>query len=228
MLTLMTRVAPFVWQADEQGRLRQIDQAWLEYTGFSQEQALQLGWLHVLHKDDIQLYSRTWQDALTQGFFEFECRVRNAQGHYRWFLARAERDASASNPHWNGTLTDIHDLKTRAEQMIQEAGIAVIEFNADHRLHFMTREAQTLLGPSLQVGQPWSEVLRVLLEERTIERLGEPTSPANASFTELELGPIQASFKVCPNRHSGLTIYVRGEKLKPVYQKARASLSAVS
>jgi PAS domain S-box-containing protein len=224
----MKRVLPFQWQADEQGRWLQTDAGWLEYTGLNPKEITEFGWFSALHQEDIQTYLITWQDALTQGFFELECRIRDAQGRYRWFLARAERNASASAPCWNGTLTDIHDLKTRADQMLQDAGIAVIEFNADHRLQFMTREAQTLLGSSLRVGQTWSEVVSALFEERIIERLGEPTPPAKASFTELELGAIQASFKVRPNLHGGLTIQVRGEKLKPVYQKARAAISAVS
>jgi PAS domain S-box-containing protein len=224
----MIRAIPFQWRADEQGRWTQTDAAWLEHTGLSDQEALDFGWLRALHQDDTQLYLASWQNALSDGFFELECRMRDARGQYRWFLARAERDATRAGTQWNGTLTDIHSLKTRADRIIGDAGIAVIEFSADHRLQFMTREAQTLLGSSLRAGQAWSEVVSALLEERTIERLREPTPPANSSFTELELGPIDASFKIRPNIHGGLTIYVRGEKLKPIDQKARATISALS
>ena len=55
-----------------------------------------------------------WQHATaTIGTYSLECRLRRADGVYRWWLIRGVplRDAAGNVLKWFGTCTDIHDLK---------------------------------------------------------------------------------------------------------------------
>ena len=68
-----------------------------------------------------------WQRATaTAGAYALECRLRPAEGVYRWWLVRGvpQRDAAGTVLKWFGTYTDIHDLKL-AELEISRANLAL-------------------------------------------------------------------------------------------------------
>ena len=64
-----------------------------------------------------------WRAALTTGQpYELECRIRSADGSYRWTVSRATalRDEDNRIVRWYGTLTDIEDRR-RAEETLRQA-----------------------------------------------------------------------------------------------------------
>jgi C4-dicarboxylate-specific signal transduction histidine kinase len=64
-----------------------------------------------------------WRAALTTGEpYELECRIRSADGSYRWTVSRATalRDGDNRIVRWYGTLTDIEDRR-RAEETLRQA-----------------------------------------------------------------------------------------------------------
>lgn len=77
----------------------------------------------VLHPDDRERHLQHWANSSRTGVvFENECRMRMADGSYRWFVVRAfpVRDANGTVVRWMGSAADIDDRK-RVEQALRAA-----------------------------------------------------------------------------------------------------------
>lgn len=101
-----------LWRARPDMSFEYVSRHWLEFTGFSQEQALGNGWSRGVHPEDLP----RWLDACLAAFdahapFEVEYRLRRRDGEYRWVLDRgrpifSERGAFTG---FAGACVEIHD-----------------------------------------------------------------------------------------------------------------------
>src|ERR1700675_4184581 len=99
-----------------------IAQSFLDYVGLSKEQWLNWGWMDVTHPEDVDGAVQGFRAALASGKkFEYEQRIRHADGTYRWFLGRNVplRNEKGTIVKWYGTLLDIDDRK-RAELKLRQ------------------------------------------------------------------------------------------------------------
>ncbi len=112
-----------VWSAAPDGAADFFNQHYLEYVGFSAEQARGWAWTAAVHPDDTNGLATTWQRSLATGApGEAEARMRRHDGEYRWFLFRASalRDDAGNIVKWYGVNADIEDRK-RAEAELRRA-----------------------------------------------------------------------------------------------------------
>jgi PAS domain S-box-containing protein len=110
------------WRARADGFTEYVNKRWLDYTGFSLDQALGWGWLASIHPDDVPRLRDIWGKVLaSEKSGEVEARMRRYDGSYRWFIIRADplRDDSGAVVAWYGTNSDIED-RTRALARLQE------------------------------------------------------------------------------------------------------------
>ena len=114
----MTDAMPhIVWTMQADGSYTYFNEKWLAYTGLSLADSLQNGWVQVLHPDDRARIARLSEQAMTHlQTGESECRLRRADGSYRWMLGRAapQCDEAGLVTQWLGTFTDIDELKQTA------------------------------------------------------------------------------------------------------------------
>jgi PAS domain S-box-containing protein len=104
------------------GNLDFFNQPWLEYVGVPMEQLLGWGWTNSIHPDDVAGIVAKWRACLASGDpFEYEARVRRADGEYRWMAHRkvALRDERGNIIKWYGSSIDIEDIK-RAEERVRK------------------------------------------------------------------------------------------------------------
>lgn len=116
--TLTDAVPQLIWSNDEQGKANYFNQRWYEYSGLTYEQSFEKGWEAIVHPDDALASLDKWQEALSAGeTFDTEYRLRNAAGHYGWFVGRNVplKDDSGKIIGWFGSATDINDLKNAEE-----------------------------------------------------------------------------------------------------------------
>jgi PAS domain S-box-containing protein len=117
----LTELAPaIVWFGNPDGSLSYLNDRWYAYTGQTPEQALPLGWVEVIHPDDLPGLLEAWEEARTRGvLYDTEARLRRRDGAYRWFLMRAEplRDENNRIVGWLGSDSDIHDRKATEEAL---------------------------------------------------------------------------------------------------------------
>ncbi|HTB51808.1 MAG TPA: PAS domain S-box protein [Ferruginibacter sp.] len=118
---LLTNVMPqFIWIADPQGNLYYFNQSVYQYSGLNEREAMNGGWLKIIHPDDKEENIKKWAQSIATGEdFILEHRFRKYNGDYRWQLSRAvpHKDSSGRIQMWIGTSTDIHDQKVSSEQL---------------------------------------------------------------------------------------------------------------
>ncbi|MEJ0020079.1 MAG: PAS domain-containing protein [Acetobacteraceae bacterium] len=103
-----------VWSALPDGSDIYLNRRQLDYAGES------VGFEAIVHPDDRAEHNKTWAAAVRTGEpWEVECRLRRADGSYRWFLVRAEplRDDGGRIVRWFGINTDINDLRIAQQQL---------------------------------------------------------------------------------------------------------------
>ncbi len=118
--TLAEAMPQIVWITRADGWVLYFNQRWMDYTGLTLEQSLGDGWTEPFHPDDRQRSWDAWRHATaTEGTYALECRLRAADGSYRWWLTRGvpQRDAGGQVLKWFGTCTDIHDMKLATESL---------------------------------------------------------------------------------------------------------------
>ena len=107
-----------VWRMQPDGRHTYFNQRWLDYSGATLQGSLADGWSRFIHPDDRAQLAAHWTQARGgHDACEMQCRLRRADGSYRWMLVRTvpQRDADGQPAGWVGTLTDIDELKRHAE-----------------------------------------------------------------------------------------------------------------
>jgi PAS domain S-box-containing protein len=121
--TLAEAVPQIVWITRPDGWNTYFNQQWVAYTGLTLEQSRGHGWNIPFHPEDRQRAWDAWQRAVqTDGVYSLECRLRRADGVYRWWLIRGVslHDQNGQVINWFGTCTDVDDIK-RTEEALRRA-----------------------------------------------------------------------------------------------------------
>ncbi len=95
----------------------------MDYTGLTLDESYGHGWNIPFHPDDKQRAWDAWKRATQHDeTYLLECRLRRADGVYRWWLIHGAplRDANGEIQKWFGTCTDIEELK-QAEMALRES-----------------------------------------------------------------------------------------------------------
>jgi formate hydrogenlyase transcriptional activator len=112
------------------GYLDYFNKRWLEYFGATLEQVSGWNWRDFIHAEDVEGIVARWLACLASGeIFEYETRVRRADGEYRWmFHCKVPlRDGRGNIVKWYGSSLDIDERKTaeaavrRSEAYLAEA-----------------------------------------------------------------------------------------------------------
>ena len=70
-----------VWTADKSGRVDFLNDQWYQFTGATEEESLDFGWVNVLHPDDVERCADIWGRALeNEMLYEVELRYRRKDG----------------------------------------------------------------------------------------------------------------------------------------------------
>ena len=151
-----------------------VSRAWLEFTGFSADQAKGDGWSRVVHAEDLA----RWLDSSVRAFdarepFEVEYRMRRHDGEYRWVLDRAAPMYAGDGLFlgYVGACVDIHERK-RAEHSLARS------LERERKLRMATEEASRAkdgflaamladVQPPTQAIATWSAHLREQLPPGT-------------------------------------------------------------
>ena len=129
-----------LWTAEPDGRIDYCNRATLDYLGCTPEQLGRDGWAAQAHPDDRAVLETRWRQALAgEGRFEAQCRIRSADGRYRWHVIRANalEDGQGGVQKWFGSNADIDDI-LQARAAAEDAARAKAAF-----LSSMSHEIRT-------------------------------------------------------------------------------------
>ena len=112
-----------LWRARPDLSCEYASPAWLQFTGYSAEQALGDGWSRVVHAEDLA----RWLDTCVRAFdgrepFEVEYRMRRRDGEYRWVIDRAAPRFGSNGLFlgYAGVVTDSDERKRRELWLARE------------------------------------------------------------------------------------------------------------
>jgi PAS domain S-box-containing protein len=127
---LVDSIPSLIHTARSDGYLDYFNKPWLEYFGATLEQVSGWNWTAFIHPEDVEGIVARWRACLASGeIFEYETRVRRADGEYRWmFHCKVPlRDGRGNIVKWYGSSLDIDGRKTaeaavrRSEAYLAEA-----------------------------------------------------------------------------------------------------------
>lgn len=86
-----------VWTTHDDGRCDFVNSCWRDYTGLGAAATLDHGWQNAIHPGDLPAFLQSWTRIRESGVSaEIDCRLRRADGEYRWFVFRPSLLAEAS------------------------------------------------------------------------------------------------------------------------------------
>ncbi|HWY58637.1 MAG TPA: PAS domain-containing protein [Terriglobales bacterium] len=113
-------IPALIHTARPDGYIDYFNNRWLEYLGVTLNEVAGWKWTAVIHAEDVEGILARWRACLITGeIFEYETRVRGANGEYRWMFHRKVplRDGNGSIVKWYGSSMDIHERKTAEEAL---------------------------------------------------------------------------------------------------------------
>jgi PAS domain S-box-containing protein len=120
-LRLLIETLPaMVWRTTADGEPDYINKRYADYLGKPLAALAQPNRGEIVHPDDVATASREWSWARkTETPIDTTCRLRKADGAYRWFHVHAEplRDEDGHVVRWYGVNVDIDDLKKAEEAL---------------------------------------------------------------------------------------------------------------
>jgi PAS domain S-box-containing protein len=117
---IMDSMPQKVFTAKPNGDRDYLNPQWMEFIGQPLAAIRNWGWTNYIHPDDRERTASAWRETLDSGEpFQFEYRLRGADGKYRWHISRAKpmRNPEGQIIMWIGSSTDIHDLKQAEEEL---------------------------------------------------------------------------------------------------------------
>ena len=139
-----------------------VNKRWHDYIGATSEESTNGQWMAVIHPDDVARMVDGWSAAQAAGEpYESECRLRRADGVYRWFLHRALplRDEKGGIVKWYAVAHDIDDQRRAEEKVRQDERELrllvdfvpqfISELNLDGTVRYTNRAGLEYLGLTL-------------------------------------------------------------------------------
>src|SRR3984957_11627975 len=117
---LVDSIPALIHTARPDGHLDYFNQPWLEYLGVTLDKVEGWNWTAYIHPEDVEGIVARWRACLATGeIFEYETRVRRANGEHRWMLHRKVplRDTDGNIVKWYGSSLDIDQRKKADEQL---------------------------------------------------------------------------------------------------------------
>jgi len=117
---LVDSIPALIHTARSDGYLDYFNKPWLEYLGVTLDKVTGWNWTAFVHPQDVEGIVAKWRACLVTGeIFEYETRVRRADGKYRWMFHRKVplRDANGNIVKWHGSSLDIEERKAAEEAL---------------------------------------------------------------------------------------------------------------
>jgi PAS domain S-box-containing protein len=121
---LVDSIPALIHTARPDGYLDYFNKPWLEYLGVTLDKVAGWNWTAFIHPEDVAGIVAQWRACLATGeIFEYETRVRRANGEYRWMYHHKAplRNERGNIVKWYGSSLDIDERKSAEQQLRRNA-----------------------------------------------------------------------------------------------------------
>jgi PAS domain S-box-containing protein len=167
--TIIDAIPQLIIAIGADGNFLYANQAVLEYTGLTKDEARSESFVEVFHPEDSERLRDERDAAISRRIpFEYERRVRRRDGQYRWFLTQYNPLLNERGEviRWYATGTDIEDRK-QAEERTRKENFALRE-EIDRVSMF-----EEILGTSQALQAVVSRVVKVAPTDSSVLVTGE-------------------------------------------------------
>jgi PAS domain S-box-containing protein len=115
-------VPVIIWTVSPDGTCEYMNARWLEFTGRTLAEELEVGWVELLHPEDRNGYLEQFQQAVVRREpFRLEYRVRRHDGQYRWLLDIAVPRFAQDGEYLGliGCSTDVTDRRQLEQRLVR-------------------------------------------------------------------------------------------------------------
>ncbi|MBP2311943.1 PAS domain-containing protein [Azospirillum soli] len=211
----------FIQRSD--GTCEYHNQRFYDLTGLSMAEEASTYGTAVLHPDDRERYLQRWASSgRTGAVFEDECRVRMADGGYRWFVVRAfpVRDANGDIRRWMGSAADIDDRK-RAEQALHAARLEAERANR--------AKSRFLAAASHDLRQPLNAMSLFLGVLQThVDEVGKTVVPQIQTSLDAMIELFNALLDLSKLESGAVEIEVKPVPAAPILERLRTDFSGMA
>jgi len=149
---------PFgAWICEPNGNIRYLSDSFLQMTGMTLGECMQAGWTSRVHPEDLQPILDHWRYCVKAGcFWDYEYRIRSADGSYRYILSRGVpiRSAEGKVTAWAGMNLDITDMKQLQDALVRKTEeLTAADRQKDEFLATLAHELRNPLAPIMSAVQ---------------------------------------------------------------------------
>lgn len=144
--TLAEALPSIVWTSTPEGEIDYLSDRFRDITGLTLKDGEGSNWVQVIHPDDLPDLIEQWQHVLKNGTpFDEKYRIRQNDGSYRWYLARAlpQRNENGEIIRWVGATADIHQ-QVLSENALRQSERRYRLLFEDNPLPMWTYDSETL------------------------------------------------------------------------------------
>lgn len=196
LLHIIDTVPSMLWAASPTGEATHISRRLSEYSGWSLEQFLNLGWEKFHHPGEFETTARDFFRSIQTGeSFDSVHRLRRWDGEFRWHHVMGEplRDPEGKIVQWYGLSIDIDDRK-KAEDHLREtraklskaSRIAMVAELSASIAHELNQPLTSVLA-NAQASKRWLAVTPPNLDEvaASIERVVRDARSADQTMQNI-------------------------------------------
>ncbi|UJH91041.1 PAS domain S-box protein [Antarcticibacterium sp. 1MA-6-2] len=132
--TFINTAPVILWLTNKDGYSPFLNKNWMDYTGQSEQQVKNYGWLDAIHPNDKERAETSFIEAnRNRQSYRTTYRLLTKAGNYRWMIARGVPNYTSDGTYKGmiGTVVDVHEDKIK-EQLLREK---------EHRIRSIVEEA---------------------------------------------------------------------------------------
>ncbi|WP_051331418.1 PAS domain S-box protein [Methylocaldum szegediense] len=145
------------WICEPNGDIRYLSDSFLKMTGMTLDEQIHANWTARVHPADLQPILDHWRYCVKTGsFWDFEYRIRSADGSYRCILSRGVpiRNAEGKVTAWAGMNLDITEMKKLQDELIRKTEeLTAADRQKDEFLAMLAHELRNPLAPIMSAIQ---------------------------------------------------------------------------